>query len=274
MPALTPEQSVQHYENFPVGSLLLPARFRPAVAAVYRFARHADDLADEGEVSDDQRLAALDACSEELARLARGEAPQGEIVAGLVPHVAQYGIPVQLFEDLLSAFRQDVRVKRYADYAAVLDYCRRSADPVGRILLHIFGQATPENLRQSDCICSALQLVNFWQDVAVDWQKARVYLPQEDLQRFGVIETQIADGKMDGRMRDLLAFEVARARALLYEGRPLGRRLPGRIGIEIRTIVAAADRVLKKIEAVDYDVFHARPTLSGRDWPAILWCAL
>lgn len=274
MPALTPEQSVDHYENFPVGSILLPARFRPAIAAVYRFARHADDLADEGDVADAERIAALNECSTELQRLARGETPQGEIVAGLVPHVAAHAIPVQLFEDLLSAFRQDVVVKRYADHAAVLDYCRRSADPVGRILLHIFGEATPENLRQSDCVCSALQLINFWQDVAIDWQKNRVYLPQEDLQRFGVSEEQIAAGRMDDKMRDLLAFEVARTRALLYEGKPLGRRLPGRIGLEIRAIVAAGDWVLQKIEAVNYDVFNARPTLTGRDWPRILWRAL
>lgn len=274
MPALTSEQSVEHYENFPVGSVLLPACFRPAVAAVYRFARYADDLADEGEAADVERIAALDACSTELNRIALGEPPHGDIFSGLVPHIAAHRIPVQLFEDLLSAFRQDVAVKRYADYAAVLDYCRRSADPVGRILLHIFGEATPENLRQSDCVCSALQLINFWQDVAIDWQKARVYLPQEDLIRFDVSEAQIASGRMDGRMRDLLAFQVARTQALLYEGKPLGRRLPGRIGLEIRTIVAAGDRVLKKIEAVNYDVFNARPKLTGRDWPGILWRAL
>lgn len=274
MPALTPEQSVEHYENFPVGSLLLPARLRPAVAAVYRFARYADDLADEGDASDAERLAALNACSEELNRIARGEMPQGAIFTGLIPHIAAHQIPVQLFEDLLSAFCQDVVVKRYADYPAVLDYCRRSADPVGRILLYIFGEATPDNLRQSDCVCSALQLINFWQDVAIDWQKARIYLPQEDLIRFGVSEEQIGAGRMDTKMRDLLAFQVARTRALLYEGRPLGRRLPGRIGLEIRTIAAAGDRVLKKIEAVNYDVFNARPKLSGRDWPGILWRAL
>lgn len=274
MPALTSEQSVEHYENFPVGSVLLPARFRPAVAAVYRFARYADDLADEGDAADVERITALDACSDELKRIARGETPQGPLFVGLVPHIVAHRIPVQLFEDLLSAFRQDVAVKRYVDYAAVLDYCRRSADPVGRILLHIFDEATSDNLRQSDCVCSALQLINFWQDVAIDWQKARVYLPQEDLIRFGVSEAQIAAGRMDGRMRDLLAFQVARTRALLYEGKPLGRRLPGRIGLEIRTIVAAGDRVLKKIEAVNYDVFNARPKLMGRDWPGILWRAL
>lgn len=274
MPALTSDQSVGHYENFPVGSFLLPARFRPAVAAVYRFARYADDLADEGEACDAERIAALDACSAELDLIREGQNPRGDIFTGLVPHIQACRIPVQLFEDLLSAFRQDVVVKRYATHADVLDYCRRSADPVGRILLHIFGEASAENLRQSDCICSALQLINFWQDVAIDWQKGRVYLPQEDMQRFGVSETQIAQGSMERNMRDLLAFQVARTRALLYEGKPLGRRLPGRIGLEIRTIVAAGDRVLEKIEAVDFDIFHARPKLTGRDWPGILWRSL
>lgn len=274
MPALTPEQSVDHYENFPVGSLLLPARFRPAIAAVYRFARHADDLADEGDAPDAERIAALDALSAELQSIARAQTPAGAICAGLVPHIVAHAIPLSLFEDLLSAFRQDVAIKRYANHAEVLDYCRRSADPVGRILLHIFGEATPENLRQSDCICSALQLINFWQDVAIDWQKNRVYLPQEDLQRFCVSEAQIAAGQMDERMRTLLTFQVERTRALLYAGKPLGRRLPGRIGLEIRTIVAAGDRLLRKIEAVNYDVFHSRPVLTGRDWPGILWRAL
>lgn len=274
MSALTPEQSVGHYENFPVGSILLPARFRPAIAAVYRFARYADDLADEGEVADAERIAALDACSAELARIGRGEAPSGRLFADLVPVVAEYDIPLQLFEDLLSAFRQDVVQKRYADFAVLKDYCRRSADPVGRILLHIFGEATPENLQQSDCICTALQLINFWQDVAIDWQKGRVYIPQEDLQRLGVSESQLAEGRLDSALRDLLAFEVTRARALLYEGKPLGRRLPGRIGLEIRTIVAAADRLLQLVEVVNYDVFRRRPTLKGLDWPRILWRAL
>lgn len=274
MPALTSDQSVGHYENFPVGSILLPARFRPAVAAVYHFARHADDLADEGDASNEERLAALNLCSALLRQIGQGEVPQQPLFAALVPHIQAHAIPLQLFEDLLSAFRQDVVVKRYASYAEVLDYCRRSADPVGRILLHIFGEASPENLRQSDCICSALQLINFWQDVAIDWQKDRVYLPQEDLQRFGVSEAQIAAGQMDSAMSELLAFQVTRARALLYEGKPLGRRLPGRVGLEIRTIVAAGDQLLRKIEAVGFDVFHARPKLAGKDWPQILWRAL
>lgn len=274
MPALTSDQSVGHYENFPVGSILLPARFRPAVAAVYHFARHADDLADEGDACNEERLAALDLCSALLRQIGQGEIPQQPLFAALVPHIQAHAIPLQLFEDLLSAFRQDVVVKRYDSYVEVLDYCRRSADPVGRILLHIFGEASPENLRQSDCICSALQLINFWQDVAIDWQKDRVYLPQEDLQRFGVSEVQIAAGQMDSAMRELLAFQVARARALLYEGKQLGRRLPGRVGLEIRTIVAAGDQLLRKIEAVGFDVFHARPKLAGKDWPQILWRAL
>lgn len=274
MSALTPEQSVGHYENFPVGSMLLPARFRPAVAAVYRFARYADDLADEGDAADTERIAALNVCSAELVRMAQGEIPADRLFADLVPVVDKYAIPLQLFEDLLSAFRQDVVQKRYADFAAVQDYCRRSADPVGRILLYIFGEATSENLRQSDCICTALQLINFWQDVAIDWEKGRVYLPQDDLQRFGLTETRLALGEMDQAMHDLLAFQVARARALLYEGKPLGRRLPGRVGLEIRTIVAAADRLLERIEAVNYDVFRRRPKLKGADWPRILWRAL
>jgi squalene synthase HpnC len=272
--ALTSQQSVQHYENFPVGSILLPARFRPAVAAVYHFARHADDIADEGDLPPNLRLDQLAACSAELARIERGETPQTRRYQMLAPVIREHAIPLQLFEDLLSAFRQDVVKTRYRDHADVLDYCRRSADPVGRILLHIFNEASPENLISSDQICSGLQLVNFWQDVAIDWQKNRIYLPQDDMQRFGVSEDHLTHAQCDTAFRNLLRFECERTRAMLEAGSPLGRRLPGRIGLEIRTIVAAATRVLDKLDAVDYDIFNARPQLTARDWPGILWRAL
>lgn len=272
--ALSSQQTVQHYENFPVGSLLLPARFRPAVAAVYHFARHADDIADEGDLPPEMRLAQLADCSAELQRIRQNETPRTRRYQVLAPHIQQHQIPQPLFEDLLSAFRQDVVKTRYADHAEVLDYCRRSADPVGRILLHIFDEATPENLIQSDQICSALQLVNFWQDVAIDWQKNRIYLPQEDMTAYGVNEAMLATGCATPAFRALLRFECRRTRALMEAGSPLGQRLPGRVGLEIRTIIAAATRVLDKLEIVDYDVFTQRPVLTARDWPAILWRAL
>lgn len=274
MKGITPQQTVEHYENFPVGSFLLPKQYRPAVAVVYHVARYADDLADEGDASSAERLAALDECSAELQRIARGETALTARFQALAPVAAKYAIPLQLFEDLFSAFRQDVIKTRYQDFGEVIDYCRRSANPVGRILLHIFGQTDSRQLALSDGICSALQLVNFWQDVAIDWQKDRVYLPQDDLQRFGVTEADLAKGIASPAFKQLMSFECDRARRMLRAGSPLGVQLPGRVGLEIRTIVLAADRVLSKIKLAQYDVFNARPALTRGDWPNILWQAL
>ncbi|HSY27649.1 MAG TPA: squalene synthase HpnC, partial [Burkholderiaceae bacterium] len=169
--------SIDHYENFPVASILLPARLRPAVEAIYRFARNADDLADEGDASDEQRLAALSAYERALQRIEDGQTAESPLFDTLGKVIKDYALPLQPFRDLLSAFKQDVVTKRYASFTELLDYCRRSANPVGTLMLHLYGAATPDNLRDSDAICSALQLINFWQDAAVDWQKARIYLP-------------------------------------------------------------------------------------------------
>ncbi len=184
--------SVGHYENFPVASILMPARLRPAVVAIYRFARAADDLADEGDAPAAARVAALDAFDAELDRIERGETPQAPPFPALAAAIREHGLPLTPFHDLVSAFRQDVTVTRYADFDAVLDYCRRSANPVGRLLLALYRVQSPADLEASDAICTGLQLTNFWQDIAIDWQKNRVYLPQDDLRRFGVTEPQIA----------------------------------------------------------------------------------
>jgi squalene synthase HpnC len=241
---------------------------------VYHVARYADDLADEGDASAAERIAALDECSAELQRIAQGETPHTARFQALSPVVAKYSIPLQLFEDLFSAFRQDVVKTRYQNFGEVIDYCRRSANPVGRILLHIFGQTDARQMALSDGICSALQLVNFWQDVAIDWQKDRVYLPQDDMERFSVSEVDIERGNVTPAFKQLMSFQCDRTRRMLRAGSPLGVQLPGRIGLEIRTIVLAADRVLSKIKLAEYDVYNARPTLTRSDWPAILWQAL
>jgi phytoene synthase len=266
--------SVDHYENFPVASVLLPQPLREPVAAIYAFARSADDFADEGDLPASERVRLLDGYRAELDATAADTETEHPIFRRLRPVVAAHGLPLQLFRDLLDAFSQDIVKTRYASYDELLDYCRRSADPVGRLLLHLFGAATPDNLADSDRICSALQLINHWQDVAVDWRKDRVYLPQEDLARFGVTEAQIAAARCDDRWRALMRFEVERARALMLAGAPLGRRLPGRIGLEIRAIVAGGLRILDRIEAVNYDVFRRRPVLEKSDWLRILWRAL
>jgi squalene synthase HpnC len=266
--------SIDHYENFPVASILLPARLRPAVEAIYRFARNADDLADEGDASDDQRLAALSAYEQALQRIENGQTAESPLFDALGKVIKDYALPLQPFRDLLSAFKQDVVTKRYPSFTELLDYCRRSANPVGTLMLHLYGAATPDNLRDSDAICSALQLINFWQDVAVDWQKARIYLPQDDMANFLVQEEHLALGRACGEFCDVMRFEVARARAMLQSGAPLALRLPGRVGWELRLVVQGGLRTLEKIEAVHYNVFKHRPTLQKGDWLRMLWRAI
>lgn len=261
--------SVNHYENFPVASLLLPAHLRPAVKAIYAFARSADDLADEGDASPQERLAALATYERELDNIENGR-PQTPLFVTLQETVSRHRLPLQPLRDLLSAFRQDVTTTRYATFDALMDYCRRSANPVGAILLHLYDAADERNLRDSDAICSALQLINFWQDVAIDWQKQRVYIPQQDLERFGVTQAHLEQAKVDDAWRALMRFEVGRARALMLSGAPLALRLPGRIGWELRLVVHGGLRILERIEAADYDVFRRRPQLRLSDWLCVV----
>jgi phytoene synthase len=251
--------SVGHYENFPVASLLLPAALREPIGVIYRFARGADDIADEGDDPPDIRLEKL----QDYRRLLQ---PPSEVANVIRRH----NLPVALFEDLLDAFTQDVTKKRYASFSQLLDYCRRSANPVGRLLLHLFKRTTDSDLACSDAICSALQLINFWQDVEIDYAKGRIYLPQDEMARYAVTERQIAEQSCDAAWRALMKFEVARTRDLLNSGAPLGRSLRGRVGLEIRATVQGGLRILEKIEQADYDVFRRRPVLRGLDWPLLL----
>ncbi|MFC5301296.1 squalene synthase HpnC [Azospira restricta] len=257
---------VDHYENFPVASLLLPARLRQPIEAIYRFARSADDIADEGYAAPDERLATLAAYDAQLDRIERGERPGDPLFGPLHDAIAEWRLPLAPFRDLLDAFAQDVTKTRYADYAELLDYCRRSANPVGRLLLHLVDCATPENLARSDAICSALQLANFWQDIAVDWRKDRVYLPQDDLARFAVDEAQIADGRCNENWQALIDFQIERTRALMLSGAPLVHALPGRMGWEIRVTVQGGLRILEKTRRARGDVFRRRPVLTPPDW--------
>jgi squalene synthase HpnC len=266
--------SVAHYENFPVASRLVPASLRAAVVAIYRFARAADDIADEGTEPPAARLAQLDAYATMLDRIERGEVPAVEPFVELAAAIDRHALPLRPFHDLLSAFRQDVLKPRYASFDEVLDYCTRSANPIGRLLLHLYHIHDAEELRHADAICTGLQLTNFWQDIALDWRKGRVYLPGEDLDRFGVSEAQIAESRCDERWSQLLEFEVARARALLEAGRPLTRALPLRLGLELKFILAGGLRVLSAIDAVRGDIFRRRPQLRRRDWVAMSAAAL
>lgn len=263
--------AVNHYENFPVASLLLPAHLRPAVRALYSFARNADDIADEGDANNEQRIADLDAYAAQLEKIDRGDKPDEMDFFLLQKIILQYQLPTQPLYQLLSAFKQDVIQKRYASYADLLDYCNRSANPVGQLILHLYGAANPQNCHDSDAICSALQLINFWQDISIDWQKQRIYIPLEDLQRFDVSEHTIAHGIVSPAFLALIQFEIERTRALMLSGSQLACRLPGRIGLELRAVVQGGLRILEKIEKNPGSVFHVRPTLNKWDWMLIGW---
>ena len=271
---IMPRMPVDHYENFPVASFLLPRRLVPAVEAIYAFARGADDVADEGDATPAERLAALAEYEAALNRIAAGGTPDGAMFARLASVVKQYRLDLQPLRDLLSAFRQDVVTTRYQDVASLLDYCRRSAAPVGRLMLALYGVDGAANLRDADAICSALQLINFWQDVGIDIEKGRIYLPLEDLQRFGVSEADIAAHKDSPEWRALMAFEVERARALMLSGAPLATRLPGRIGWELRLVIQGGLRILECIERADYDVYRRRPKLGKGDYINMAWRAI
>ena len=266
--------SVNHYENFPVASILLPARLRPAVETIYAFARSADDLADEGDAPAEARLAALAAYERALDRIEANGSAESAMFRAVAETVRGYRLSLRPLRDLLSAFMQDVVTTRYADYASLLDYCRRSANPVGTLMLALYGADDVENRKNSDAICSALQLINFWQDVAIDWKKGRIYIPQEDMVRFGVTEAHFDQATTDAAWRSLMRFEIQRARELMLSGAPLALRLPGRIGWELRLVVQGGLRILERIEAVDYDVFHRRPRLGTRDWILMTWRAV
>ena len=262
--------AVDHYENFPVASLLLPKALRAPIEIIYRFARTADDFADEGDHPDDVRLARLNGYRTELDRIATGKTPEGPLFRDVAEIVREHGLPLSLFQDLLSAFSQDVTRKRYNDFADLADYCRRSANPVGRLLLHLFKRTSEQDLAGSDAVCTALQLINFWQDVDIDFAKGRIYLPQDEMARHGVSERHIAEQRCDAAWVSLMRFQTERSRRLILQGQPMARSLPGRVGLEIRATIQGGLRILEKIERADYDVFRRRPVLKPFDWPLLL----
>lgn len=272
-PASAQAPAVDHYENFPVASWLCPAALRPAVAALYWYARTADDIADEGDAPTAQRLADLAAYQADLDALFAGRSTSGRwpaVFGPLQQAVARYGLPQQPLADLLDAFGQDVRKTAagtgYADQAELLDYCARSAAPVGRLMLHLYGVADDQALRQSDAICAALQLINFWQDLSVDLPRTRYYLPQDRCAVHGTTHT--------APTRALVAEQVRAARALMASGAPLVHRLPGRMGWELRLVVQGGLRILDKIEALDCATWRERPRLRAWDGPVLLWRSL
>jgi squalene synthase HpnC len=254
-----------HYENFPVASLVLPRKVRRAVAVIYAFARTADDLADEGPGDMEERLAKLDNYRHTLERMAANDAVEDPVFIALADTVRQHQLPLQLLFDLLSAFRQDVTQKRYATFAELRDYCRRSADPVGRLLLHLNGSADVTNLQLSDQICSSLQLINFLQDLDQDYRENnRIYIPLDEMAQFGIDESWFRQRRTDAAMQALLTQQIGRARQMMLAGAPLGERLTGRFGFEIRLIVQGGLQVLERLEQQREDIF-SRPRLRRSD---------
>ena len=269
--------SVEHYENCPVASWLCPPALRPAVAAIYWFARTADDLADEGEASPGERLADLEAYRADLAAVASGgrvSARWPGVFEPLRSTLSAHVLPITLFTDLLSAFEQDVVKHAYSDRAELLDYCRRSANPVGRILLSLYGVAGAEALRQSDAVCTALQLANFWQDLGLDVSRGRFYIPAADLARYASARQFMTDGHDTPQTRAVLADMVAWARSLMLDGATLVHAIPGRAGWELRLVVQGGLRILEKIEQIDFATVRTRPALRWFDAPVLLWRAL
>jgi squalene synthase HpnC len=262
-----------HYENFPVASFFIPKEKRRYVWSVYAFARIADDFADEGDTSPQRRLEQLTRWGEYLNECYESKATHPVFIA-LAETVRRFDIPKEPLSNLLTAFRMDVTQKRFGTFNDLLYYCRHSANPVGRLVLHIFDNATDRTISLSDNICTALQLTNFWQDVAVDWQKGRLYIPLEDCERFGYTEDDIEHRVVDERFRSLIAFEVDRTRELFTAGKPLLKEATPSLHFELNLTWRGGMKILDKIEGLRYDVLHTRPVLSMWDKISILSTSL
>jgi len=259
----------EHYENFPVASWLLPASLRTAVATIYSFARKADDFADEGDIEAVERIALLDDYRNKLDSIRQGKEPDDPLFRNLAVIIKSHKLPWQAFYDLLSAFRQDVGTHRYNNYTELLDYCSRSANPVGLLLLHLVNRATPELVEKSNTICSALQIINFLQDIAVDYDKGRIYLPLDELEKFAVTEAHIQNRQFDQNWQALIQFQLDRVEALMLSGADLPNALHGRMKYEIRATAASGLQVIKLLRQRNQAGFSNQPRLQTLDWVKI-----
>lgn len=273
----SPLHGVDHYENFPVASFLCPAALRPAILAIYWFARTADNIADEGHAAPSARLADLAAYRADLDTCVAGMATSNRWATVFTPLrqvIKKHALPVELLADLLSAFEQDVVKHRYTSQADLLDYCRRSANPVGRLLLHLYGVSDVSSLAQSDCVCTALQLINFWQDLAGDIQRGRIYLPLDSLAKHGADEAQLLKREVNSATTAVIAANVGWAKELMQRGAPLVKKIPGRAGWELRLVVHGGLRIAEKIEQLEFATLRQRPKLNVWDGAVMLWRAM
>lgn len=268
--------SVDHYENFPVASWLCPPQLRPPITAIYHFARTADDLADEGQAVPAQRLADLSQYRQDLHAVLAGRRPGPrwpQVFDSLAQQQRTFALPPQLLHDLLNAFEQDVHNPRYADRASLLGYCRLSANPIGRLLLHLYGIEDEASLRQSDAICSALQLINFWQDLSRDLPHGRCYIPTSDLTQHQLSWPDNMPQLDTPQTRRLIHGLSEWSRQLMEQGAPLATQMPGRAGWELRLVVQGGLRILEKISAMDHSMLNQRPQIGALDAPLLLWRA-
>jgi hydroxysqualene synthase len=273
--AFCAELAREHYENFPVASILLPGRMRPHVAAIYAFARTADDFADEEHRPAGERLRLLEDFGQRFHTALSHAPPAGDhLFTALRDTIERCALPVQLLDDLLSAFRQDVTLHRYDRWDDVMDYCRRSANPVGRLVLRIAGVCDESADRASDAVCTALQLANFWQDFGRDWRNGRLYVPAEEVRRHGAREEDLDRSSLTREWKEALRACVLRTQSLFDQGRPVTELVHGRLRLELRATWLGGVRILEKIEALGYDTLHDRPTLGVSDVPRIAGGAL
>lgn len=271
----------EHYENFPVASWLCPPALRPPIAAIYWFARTADDIADEGDATPAHRLADLAQYRDDLAAAALGQAHSGrwpDVFDALTTMIARFELPTALLVNLLEAFEQDVVFtgagRRYQTDLELHDYCRRSADPVGRLLLHLYGVRDSQSLTQSDDICTALQLINFWQDLRGDLARARWYPTLEQMMRHRVADADLRPDSDSARARAMMAAYAAAAHSMMLRGAPLAKRIPGRAGWELRLVVQGGLRILEKMANMHYATWRQRPRLGKHDLALLMWRAL
>ncbi|MEQ1535817.1 MAG: squalene synthase HpnC [Burkholderiaceae bacterium] len=281
MPAPQSAQEITHYENFPVASWLCPPHLRPAIAAIYWFARTADDLADEGDATPQQRLDDLAAFRNDLMAASKGQSASTrwpQVFTPLAAAIAKFSLPINHLDDLLSAFEQDIRKTRdgqgYANESELHDYCARSANPVGRLLLRLYGINDEVALGYSDNICTALQLINFWQDISQDIPRGRFYLSDAACAQFNVTRADLNNLKQTKNTTDLIATQAVNTLAMMQKGSQLVHLIPGRAGWELRFVVQGGLRILDKIKALDYAMLEKRPKLTKLDYVVIGWRAL
>ncbi len=257
-----------HYENFPVVSLFLPKNLQKHIAVVYEFARKADDFADEGDMIAEYRIQKLDSYENQFRKCLEGSY-ENDFWKALHNTIVQFNLTTQYFYDLISAFKQDVKKNRYDSYDEILDYCRRSANPVGRIILEFFGIKGNKLLTYSDAVCTALQLTNFYQDVSIDIKKDRIYIPGDEMSTFYVAEEHFQLRKSDDNFKRLIKYQADRTWELFRIGKNLIPELPRNLKRQIKMTILGGEKILDKIASLDYDVLNSRPRLSKFDYAAI-----